>query len=195
MAKQFRASTFVWIAVALLTMSSESRAAGRIVIRTYNSFGVATDEMTRAREVAAVILKDAGRRPEWRDCSSGCGDAIGPGEMLVRIVAAPHGVVVESLGCAVIDLQLGTGVLATVYVDRVNVVASRVGIDAGTLLGRAIAHEIGHLLLGTSRHSTTGLMRRLWSDRELQGGQPADWTFTPDEVARIGRGLDASDHS
>jgi hypothetical protein len=195
MRKHLRASVGVWIAAALLTTSSESRAAERLVVRTYNSFGATAKDMARAREVAAVILRGAGLQAVWRDCSTGCADALGLREVLVRIVAAPHGVVAESLGCAVIDLQHGTGTLTTVYADRINVVASRTGVDAGTLLGRAVAHEIGHLLLGTARHSAGGLMRALWSDRELQRGLGADWTFAPDDVARIGRGLDAQAHS
>jgi hypothetical protein len=99
--------------------------------------------------------------------------------------------VAESLGCALIDLQHRAGTLATVYPDRINAVASRAGVDAGMLLGRAVAHEIGHLLLGTAHHSAGGLMRALWSDQELQRGLTADWTFAPDDVAQIGRGLAA----
>jgi len=59
----------------------------------------------------------------------------------------------------------------------VTLVAGRTGVDEATLLGRAVAHEIGHLLLGTSQHADAGLMRAHWSDRELQQGSEADWTF------------------
>jgi hypothetical protein len=186
----------MWIAAAaLLTTSRESPAAERLVVRTYNSFGATAGRMTRAREVTALILQDAGVQVVWRDCVTGCADALRPRELLVRIVAAPQGVAAESLGCAVVDLQQGAGTLATVYADRIDVVASRTGVDAGMLLGRAVAHEIGHLLLGTSSHSAGGLMRGLWSDRELQRGQAADWTFAPEDLERIGRGLDEQAHS
>ena len=180
---------------ALLTTSSESPAAERLVVRTYNTGGVAADPMTRSRGVAGVILQGAGLQAMWRDCTEGCGDALGPREVMVRIVAAPQGVVAESLGCALIDLQQGAGILATVYSDRIYVVASRTGVDAGTLLGRAIAHEIGHLLLGTARHSAGGVMRALWSDLELQKGLPADWTFARDDVARIGQRVAGKCHA
>jgi hypothetical protein len=189
MQKHLRAVAIGWtVAAAMLTTSSESPAAERLVIRTYDTFGVPAREMTNARSVAALILHDVGLQAVWRDCSTGCGDALGPGELLVRIVAAPEGVVAESLGCAVIDLQQGAGTLATVYADRVSVLASRAGVNAGTLLGRAVAHEIGHLLLGTARHSAGGLMRALWTDRELQRAAAADWTFSAEDIERIGRG-------
>ena len=159
-----------------------------LVIRTYDNFGVTAGEMTNARTVAGAILQDAGLRAVWRDCSASCADALGPGELLLRIVAAPEApgaIVAGSLGCAVIDLQQRAGTLATVYADRINLLAFRTGVHAGTLLGRAIAHEIGHLLLGTVRHSATGLMRALWSDRELQRDLTADWTWSPEDLARL----------
>jgi hypothetical protein len=197
MHKHIRASGAVWIAWAalltLLTGSSVSFAAERLIVRTYNNVGVTAEQMSHARDVAGVILQGADLHAVWRDCTADCAEALGPRELIVRIVAAPQGIVAESLGCALIDLQHRAGTLATVYPDRINAVAFRTGVDAGTLLGRAVAHEIGHLLLGTTHHSAGGLMRALWSDQELQRGLPADWTFAPDDVARIGRGLAARD--
>jgi hypothetical protein len=186
-----RSSAAVWIAAAaLLTTGTESPAAERLLIRTYNNAGVTALEMTRGRDIAGAILQGAGVQAVWRDCSAACVETIGPREAIVRIVTAPEGVMPESLGYALIDLQQGSGTLATVYADRIDAVASRTGVDAGTLLGRAVAHEIGHLLLGTAGHSACGLMRALWSDLELQRDLAADWTFDPADVARIGKGLD-----
>src|SRR6185503_5153244 len=106
MHKHLQASAVVWIAVtALLTTSSESPAAERLVVRTYNNAGVSAAEMTEARRVAGVILEGAGLQAVWRDCTSACGDALGPRELIVRIVPAPKGIVAESLGCALIDLE------------------------------------------------------------------------------------------
>ena len=153
MHKHLRSIVVASIAVtALLTTSSESPAAERLVIRTYNNGAVTPESMTRSREIASAILKSAGVQAVWRDCPEGCGDALGQHEVIVRIVTAPEGAAAESLGCALIDLQHRAGVLATVYSDRIDVVASRTGVDAGTVLGRTVAHEIGHLLLGTVRH-------------------------------------------
>jgi hypothetical protein len=174
---------------ALLTMSSESPAAERVVIRIYNTYGAGASQLADATTTAAGILRDAHVRAVWRDCSSGCAEALGPGDLLVRIVAAPEGAAAGSLGCAVVNLQAGRGTLATVYADRIAVLAGRTGVEAATLLGRALAHEIGHLLLGTARHSAAGLMRAVWSDRELQRNAASDWTWSPADMSRLGRGL------
>jgi hypothetical protein len=52
-----------------------------------------------------------------------------------------------------------------------------------------VAHEIGHLLLGTSKHSKEGLMRALWSHDELRGAKPTHWGFSAAEAARMREGL------
>jgi hypothetical protein len=60
----------------------------------------------------------------------------------VRIVAARQGIVAEALGCALVDLQHGAGILATVYADRINAVAARTGVDAGADRPRAGRPEL-----------------------------------------------------
>jgi hypothetical protein len=58
-------------------------------------------------------------------------------------------------------------------------------MSVATLLGRAIAHEIGHLLLGSAEHPRLGLMRALWSHDELRGRKPAHWGFSAREAAQM----------
>jgi hypothetical protein len=80
--------------------------------------------------------------------------------------------------------------LVTIWADRVDKMARSAGADAGTLLGRAIAHEIGHVLLGTTRHASHGLMRAEWTDHELILNEPFDWMFGRAEARLLRRGLD-----
>ena len=75
----------------------------------------------------------------------------------------------------------GMPVFSTVHPDRVTVVADAARVDRRVVLGRAIAHEIGHLLLNTSRHADHGLMRAIWSPRELRRNVDADWKFLNQE--------------
>jgi hypothetical protein len=90
-----------------------------------------------------------------------------------------------ALGDALVDTHAGRGVLGTLYVDRVQRLAGAARANARTLLGRAIAHELGHLLAATSAHSTYGLMRAVWSRDEVQIGRKRDWAFTRTDVAAI----------
>jgi hypothetical protein len=97
------------------------------------------------------------------------------------------------LGQALIDSRTRTGVLATVFIDRTRRLAGALGIDYRVLLGRAIAHELAHLMLGTSTHGS-GLMREIWLHDELLGTRGTDWVLDPGDAAVIrdrlaGRGL------
>jgi hypothetical protein len=89
------------------------------------------------------------------------------------------------LGHALIDHQKQTGELATVFVDRTRRLAGNLGIDHRVLLGRTIAHELGHLLLATTAHGASGLMREFWSRDELLGTRRDDWIFAPLDAAAI----------
>jgi hypothetical protein len=90
----------------------------------------------------------------------------------------------------VIDVSHHAGSLGTIYTDACAL-AAQAGVDEGELLGRAIAHEIGHMLIGTSEHSRVGLMRAVWVTNELRRGQPSDWVFSGREGAELRQRLEA----
>jgi hypothetical protein len=77
--------------------------------------------------------------------------------------------------------------MATLFFEQVITVAERAAVDPSELLGRALAHEVGHLLLGVTGHSPSGLMRAVWTDAELARNRPADWLFAPSDVRRLRR--------
>jgi hypothetical protein len=154
-----------------------------VVIRSYNLSGVQTRELTEARETLQATLRTATIDLVWRDCAnSSCEEPLGARDLIVRIVATPRGAGPDELGYSMVDLQERIGTLATVYADRIALLAERARIDAGKLLGRAVAHEVGHLLLGTSQHSATGLMRARWLDSEVRRDFAPDWTWSRAEI-------------
>jgi hypothetical protein len=55
----------------------------------------------------------------------------------------------------------------------------------GQILGHAIAHEIGHLLLNLESHSATGIMRGDWDLNDLQGVASGFLLFTPRQAEVI----------
>jgi hypothetical protein len=111
-----------------------------------------------------------------------CNDVPTASELIIRIVATPHAITgVEALGYSHVDAYRRQGTLATVFADRVAALATALRIDEGTLLGRAMTHEIGHLLLGTLDHAPEGLMRGHWSKE----GRTADWLFSLTQAEQI----------
>jgi hypothetical protein len=174
-----------------------------VTVRIYDNTGASDAERRTSLAVAASIVSAASVELLWHTCSDPAGPAspsgarrthacetpLAPGELAVRIVrsgAADDGSRrVLPLGDAMINARTGAGVLATVYLDRVNWMAEQTGADPRALLGRAIAHELGHLLMATGAHAPNGLMRPVWSQSEIRRRQVDDWVFRPREIAAI----------
>jgi hypothetical protein len=177
--------------------------------RVYDAAGLDAATRAAALEVAAATLAPAGAAMWWRDCqvektAATCATAPAAGELVLRIVRSPSGrglfpasaaqlrsPSLLPLGDAFVDLGSRSGVLATIYLDRVVLLARLAGGSLATLLGRAIAHEIGHLLLASNAHGTSGLMRPIWLAEEVRRGRAADWTFSEREAAAIRTRLEA----
>jgi len=166
-----------------------------LVIRVYDLASLDVSARVEAVDEARGILAEAGLPAEWRDC----GALVSPGPcfggtdtLTVRIVREPTGAVQrepgerrQALGYSVIDVARRTGALATIYMDRVEQTARGAGADVTTLLGRAIAHEVGHLLLRSNEHSERGLMRAVWTEREMARNTPKDWVFDAPERRQL----------
>lgn len=55
----------------------------------------------------------------------------------------------------------------------------------GRVLGRVLAHEVGHFLLGQRGHARSGLMRARHNISELADGLDAGYRLEDDEIVRI----------
>jgi hypothetical protein len=90
--------------------------------------------------------------------------------------------------------------IVTVFVDQLMVFVEHVRVGhtsedrwpsvlreriVGRALGRVIAHELGHYLLGSRDHASTGLMRAVQRTDELFDGPRGGFTLSPSEVRRL----------
>lgn len=168
-------------------MLAHAALALTLVVRIYNASSVAPATLASARESAERVMTSAGIRLTWAECP--CDAAVGGAELMVRLTSAPPTSEAGSLGFAYVDTVQKGGTLATVFVDRVQWLARAASFSEGELLGRAIAHEIAHLLLGTSDHAFVGLMRGRWTSTEITQNRPIDWFLSRSDTARVREGL------
>jgi hypothetical protein len=182
------------------------RAPARIIVRVYEVDVLGSELKATALNTAEKTLSGAAIAVGWRECPPAPQDAArgalsegrragvspacetpGVGEFVLRIVrsTARHHDEGLPLGDAFVDTETRSAVLATVYADRVARVAAAAGADTAVLLGYAIAHEIGHLLMASTHHSRSGLMRSVWRAAELRARRAGDWTFTAADVATM----------
>ena len=158
--------------------------ADRLAVRVYDFASLDTSVRGSAVEEARAIVADAGIAAAWHGCSRREPCAPEAGDVIVRVIretGQPSPSRHRPLGYSVVDPSAATGTLATIYVNRVEDSARRAGADLALLLGRAIAHEIGHLILRTNDHGERGLMRAVWTEREMARNSHDDWVFaSPD---------------
>ena len=72
------------------------------------------------------------------------------------------------------------GTVAHVFYDRVREFGERGRVDAWVVLGCAIAHELGHLLLPVNSHANVGIMRADW-DPKLIARAGGFLSFSPEQ--------------
>ncbi len=181
--------------MTLLAAGNTGAQTAEIIVRTFNNYGVPAGTLAEAQAHAATSLQAAGINVRWMDCWRGdkepgsapsrCREEVG-GDLVLRLqrAAAAGGHRFVSLGFSLV-MPDGVPFLATVYADLAEGVARRAGVAPTPVLGRAIAHEIGHLLLNTNSHADAGLMRAAWSQPELRREHASDWRFQEEEVAKM----------
>lgn len=98
-----------------------------------------------------------------------------------RIVARESGVLGEANPFA------PEGINAVVYSNRVADAAKKHGVPVEVVLGHAVAHEIGHVLLRTDAHSSSFLMTNEWAADHFRFMRkvPASMFFTEVQSRRI----------
>jgi hypothetical protein len=166
-----------------------------VSISVHNYADVPTELLTAAEDQAREIFRHAGLETVWLNCSpklenlepASCyfGDAT---HLTLKI--SPHAMNaqvrdrIDVLGTAYPD-EKGAGYFAYVFYDRVQELAQRRRLGHA-LLADVMAHEIGHLLLGSNSHSMSGIMCAHWNYDELRHVAEGAMSFVPAQ-ARIMR--------
>jgi hypothetical protein len=168
---------------------ADQSTTAAIRVRIYDTGVLPAARRTPPLAVATGILRTAGLDVLWLVCETmlagvdvnPCLTPLHPEELVVRFAEladptdASAGV---QLGFSVIDTATRAGTFATIDVDRARRFAGDSRDEVDVVIGRAIAHEIGHLLLGTNGHAATGVMRATWSRSARQPELARDWLFT-----------------
>src|SRR5690349_822649 len=121
-----------------------------------DSVGISPTVLRRTENEASRIFGNAGVEVQWVNCqkrgeSENCHHSLRPDEFMLHIVH--HGTTRTDLvfGEAFIG-EDGTGKYADVFFDRIQAACAPPELDTAQLLGAVVAHEVGHLLLGSSAH-------------------------------------------
>lgn len=154
-------------AASILT-SGTSRAADQetftIVLHVTNHAATpGASALARTQAEIEQIFASIGVRAVWADITLGPDHRACEGLNLFISLLSPY-LVQELSGQGVREDVLGSapkgGGRVLIYTPRVRARAAKTLMDEHVLLGRVIAHEVGHVLLPGSGHAAAGIMVR-----------------------------------
>jgi len=79
----------------------------------------------------------------------------------------------------------GQGVMADVFLDRLQQLTEEREIDYARLLAHVVAHELGHLLLGPNAHSVMGLMQARMTGDSLERMEQGNFRFSQEQMRNM----------
>lgn len=95
----------------------------------------------------------------------GCVDSPPPATIQAQILPqAPAGFSPTALGCSLPCARRGAQI--TLYADRMEAVSRTANASFYRVLGYSLAHELGHVLLRSTAHDPSGLMKDVWTQKE-----------------------------
>ena len=173
-------------------LAAQNDSHPTITVQIYNYSQASPAILARAEHEAARILGAAGLHTVWLGCpvipspagnSDPCQKALEASDLRLRILPSP---VQNKFQDAVFGFAVHPA-LASVYYDYAQRLAriDDAELETPVILGGIMAHELGHLLLGSDSHSSTGIMQSRWEKNQVRQLMMGDLLFTPEQSTRM----------
>jgi hypothetical protein len=153
----------------------EQPAVARVTVAIYDDVRLSPRVLADAEDQAARVFQKAGVVISWIECKSSKTDAEPdlrcqdpPSIMRLNLRIVPHASKASDgvFGVAFLSAE-GTGAYSDVSYNSVVELDREWHVGLAQVLGHVMAHELGHLLLGSNAHSRQGIMCPRWHGDEL----------------------------
>jgi hypothetical protein len=161
-----------------------------IIIEVHNSVRIPAAVLRQAEVEAERIFALSGIQIRWLECAPGlgaedpCQRVPGVNEFVVHFVRTGQTSLDSIFGVAFVGRD-GNGKYCDIFFDRIQETVQSTQTGLGQLLATVIAHELGHLLLGSHSHSFFGIMMPHWNLKELQRIAMGELLFSKGEALRM----------
>ncbi|HJZ63415.1 MAG TPA: hypothetical protein VKD70_03790 [Candidatus Acidoferrum sp.] len=175
-----RSLLFLIVWVVLFSTSGLARTpdlVSRVQVSIFDDAHLDPGTLAQAQARASQVFAQSGIELDWLVCpprdpqdfspsTSPCSALSWPDHLSVRIIPRGRTIAAEIFGQAFVD-DSGHGVYSNVYYQNLLLSRDHPGVSDADMLGYVIAHELGHLLLGSNSHSASGLMQATWTPHTL----------------------------
>jgi hypothetical protein len=169
-----------------------------ITVHAFDYSGTHPASIADAQKAAGLPFRQAGIDVRWLNCPVAGPDSaavpecetrsdathfvlvILPEHMARKMAASPR-----QFGLAVLSRDGGFPNHAYVFLHRAVDLSRNELVPWAGILGHLMAHELGHLLLGTNSHFPVGIMRASWRTLEMKQALMGNLSFTPEQAARM----------
>lgn len=169
-------------------LAGENDPSPTITVKIYNYSQASPGILIGAEREAGRIFSAAGLQAVWLECPVGplppgplgpCEKAPEASDIRLRILAAP---VQDKFQDTFFGFAVHP-VFASVYYEYAarRAKTDNAEFEAPIILGCAIAHELGHLLLGTNSHSGEGIMQPRWESNQFRRLTMGTLLFTTEQ--------------
>jgi hypothetical protein len=165
----------------------------QVTISVYNDAEVPADTLRQAEMEASYVFRQSGIEVKWLNCplpAEGPDDPVHcvttdfPEHLHLRIVRRSLNLNGITLGISYLSAD-GIGCYADLFYERAEQIHENSHLNLATILGHVAAHEIGHLLLGTNSHASSGIMRARWESEELASASKGTLSFSTAESRQM----------
>jgi hypothetical protein len=177
-------------AAAVITMGASAslwaddrRPAITVMFR--NDAAAPAEQVAAAQENVSAVYAAAGVDVTWNGRNPAAMLALIPGHEARRTGHRP-----EVIGFA-IGGGTNRGKVAYIFMHRVKELSWRHRLPESVILGAAIAHELGHLLLPFESHSDTGVMRPILRAGDFKKADRGELLFTDGQAVQIREAIEA----
>lgn len=166
----------------------------QFTVFVYNDADAPERLLIGAEQDAGRVFVEAGLQAVFVNCRTGersvdtpeCGPVPAPAQLVVRLV--PRSRTLGETAFGVAFLMSGGGTFADVFFDPLKRLRTEnVRLVEASILGHVMAHEIGHLLLGSNAHSRHGIMQACWKRDQLRSIATGGLWFTSEQAVEMQR--------
>jgi hypothetical protein len=177
--------------------AAQTRGQTLIKVSVISLAELSPQTVKQAEQEAGRVFRSAGIEIVWLNCRIGgqdgdqgsCGESSFPSNLHLSILPNSKNLPRSVVGLAFLGKQ-GQGCYADLFDEALRRLQNETDVSTAVILGHAMAHEMGHLLLGTNSHSPKGLMRAHWDRADLSAAMKGNLSFSDEQSVRLHRHLD-----